>query len=73
MTKVIAFEQKLRRKEVVKDPPVDADTILLRMYRERIDKIFCMDCITECKKRNASCIEPAQMSINDVSWKEERE
>ena len=43
-----------KRKEVVEDL-INADTILLKMYEKEIDKIFCMDCVAECKKRDASC------------------
>lgn len=73
MTNVVAIDKRLRRKEVVIDPPVNADTILLALYRRHINKIFCMDCITDCDLADASCIEPVRMSINDVSWKEGRE
>jgi hypothetical protein len=61
MTNVIALEKKFKRRKVISDPPVNADTILLRMYKEHIDKIFCMDCITTCDLPYAACREPVQM------------
>lgn len=67
MTKVIEFQERLRRKEVVIDPPVNADTILLKLYRRYIDEIFCMDCITVCDLQDASCRTPVRMLIIDVS------
>ena len=45
----------------VVDDLINADTILLRMYREYIDEIFCMDCITSCDLPYAACREPVQM------------
>ena len=60
MTNVIALEKKYRPRKV-SDPPVNADTILLRMYKEHIDKIFCMDCITKCDLPYAACRKPVQM------------
>ena len=52
--KIYDITEKIR-KEVIDNPPTNADTILLKMYKEEIDRIFCMDCVTECVKRDASC------------------
>ena len=64
--KVVHISERVR-KEVVHDPPTNADTILLKMYKEEIDRVFCMDCVTKCKKRDAGCYVPVKTSIIDTS------
>lgn len=59
------------RREVIGDYEVDADHILLSMYRRRINELFCLDCVRKkCKGRGtAYCHPPVKTSTIDTSWR----